>query len=109
MAVCRTTQVWGNTSSYWGYTWHMPTTLPRTWVSHTPPVEHALDAARRRWPGEKPSTLLVNLVIEGGHKVEEEMGVDLERRLAKAEAVSGSLPNAWGPGYLDEIRDGWPG
>ena len=86
----------------------MPTALNRTYISHTPPVRRALDAAERRWPGEKPHTLLVNLIVEGGRKVAEETDAATEHRLSKAEAVAGQFQDVWGPGYLEGIREGWP-
>jgi hypothetical protein len=50
----------------------MVTTLPRTQVTHTAPIQHALSVAATRWPqySTRPSALLRNLILEGSRSLE---------------------------------------
>ncbi|MCL1800962.1 MAG: hypothetical protein FWG25_06330 [Promicromonosporaceae bacterium] len=43
----------------------MPTTLPRTSITHLPEVEEILASGRLRWPSAKPGEILVNLAAIG--------------------------------------------
>jgi len=47
----------------------MPTTLTRTSITHTPPVERALTVAAVRWPGESSSRLLYHLIETGAETI----------------------------------------
>jgi len=51
----------------------MPTTLPRTRVTHTSEVEHALEVGRKRWPDQPDSTVLANAVVEWSRRAEQEL------------------------------------
>ncbi|MCL2594702.1 MAG: hypothetical protein FWD83_04190 [Promicromonosporaceae bacterium] len=53
----------------------MPTTLPRSAVTHTPRIQHALAVAAARWPeaAGKPGVLLANLAVEGAQRIEREL------------------------------------
>ena len=42
----------------------MPTTLPRTSITHVPRVQRILDAGRNRYPGASDSAILINLAEE---------------------------------------------
>ncbi|MDR1188798.1 MAG: hypothetical protein LBK95_15345 [Bifidobacteriaceae bacterium] len=42
----------------------MPTTLPRTQITHVPRVQRIIDAGRRWYPDATPATILVNLAEE---------------------------------------------
>jgi len=42
----------------------MPTTLPRTQITHTSPVEEALALAAKQWPGERPGALLNHIITD---------------------------------------------
>lgn len=86
----------------------MPTTRPRTQITHTGEIERALEVARQRWPGQQPSALLAHLIEEGARAVESTNGSAAARHRAALAEVSGSFPGAYGPGYLDELREGWP-
>ena len=88
----------------------MPTTLPRTQITHTPPVHHALDVAAREWPQErnKPGVLLVNLVVKAASDLEAQQAQRRRARQARLRAVAGRFPGLYPPQYLDEIRQGWP-
>jgi hypothetical protein len=52
----------------------MPTTLPRTNITHTPRIQRALDVASRRWPNEPDGKLLVRLVTLGAEAIAPEAG-----------------------------------
>ena len=86
----------------------MPTTRPRYQVTETDEVAHALEAAERRWPGEPRSRLIVRLITENGEKIGEVNDAETARRLAAVEAIAGSFPGMYPPGYLDELRAEWP-
>lgn len=86
----------------------MPTTRPRYQVTETPEVARALDRAAKRWPGEPRSKLLVRLVEVGGGVLENaEHAQDLAHRAAVL-ASAGRYAEAFGPGYLTELRADWP-
>lgn len=42
----------------------MPTTLPRTQITHVPRVQRILDAGRQWYPGASDAAILVNLAEE---------------------------------------------
>lgn len=82
----------------------MPTTRPRLAITETDAIARALDVAELRWPGRSRAQLLVLLVEEGRRHVEH----DEEHRLAALAATSGALTVAYGPGYLEDLREDWP-
>jgi hypothetical protein len=85
----------------------MPTVKPRHAITETSEVSHALDIARRRWPGQPASRLLTHLIEAGGRVVEAEDTRAMEER-ARAVSALTDLSVHYPPGYLDEVRDGWP-
>ncbi len=88
----------------------MPTTRPRHVITESDRIAKALDAAAKRWPDDahNRARLLARLVEEGIRAIEQ----DRERRQAAWAAVvretAGVLPDAYGPDYLDELREEWP-
>ncbi|MGC5165496.1 hypothetical protein [Luteimicrobium sp. DT211] len=84
----------------------MPTTRPRHPVTETDAVAHALDIARRRWPGERPTALLTHLIMAGASAVESDLS-DGERQRRRAVEELTSLAAYYPDGYLQEIREGW--
>ncbi len=86
----------------------MPTTRPRHQVTETPDVSRALDLAAQRWPGEPRSKLLLRLVQEGSHALEQGRAEEILRRRAAIDATCGKYDEAFGDGYLDELRQDWP-
>lgn len=84
----------------------MPTIKPRHAITETESVAHALEVARRRWPGQPASRLLAKLVAEGASAVEREAAagqVEHERAVEELTALARYYPD----GYLDQVRDGW--
>lgn len=82
------------------------TTKPRHTITETESVAHALEVARRRWPGQPVSRLLAMLILKGASAVERETDgsrVDGERRLAALTELAGYYPE----NYLGRVRDGW--
>lgn len=86
----------------------MPTTRSRHLVTETDELADALDAAAVRWPGLSRPQLLARLALEG-HRATGRVADD--RRQHRAKAVrkhSGMLTGAYGPDYLDRLREEWP-
>ena len=86
----------------------MPTSRPRHLVTETDPLAVALDAAARRWPGRSRPQLLVRLALEGDRAVGEVEEQRRRRRRIAVQEHSGLLTGAYGPGYLDDLREEWP-
>ena len=85
----------------------MPTTLPRTNITHTPAVQRALAMAERRWPGDSPRVLLTNIATEWTAQMESIGTRRREERQARIRAGAGSVHGVYDPDYLTEIREGW--
>lgn len=86
----------------------MPTTRPRHFVTETDDLAVALDAATRRWPDLSRPQLLLRLALEGGRLVRQRDEERRQRRIAAVQRHSGILTGAYGPGYLDTLREEWP-
>lgn len=86
----------------------MPTVRPRHFVTETDELASALDDAARRWPTLSRSQLLARLAIEGHHAVHQAGEERRQRRLAAIRRNSGMLTGAYGPGYLQALRQEWP-
>jgi len=86
----------------------MPTNRPRHQITETAAVAGAIDMAARRWPDEPRSKLLLRLVDAGRAALERGQDEAGRRRRVAIEATSGKYADAFGPGYLDEIRQDWP-
>lgn len=86
----------------------MPTTRPRHFVTETDDLAQALDAAASRWPGLSRPQLLVRLALKGHHAAQKEHDERRRRRLAAVREHSGLLTGAYGPDYLQRLRDEWP-
>ncbi|MCZ2404577.1 hypothetical protein IV498_15675 [Paenarthrobacter sp. Z7-10] len=86
----------------------MPTTRPRHQITETPAVAHAIDQAAQRWPGEPRSKLLLRLLDAGRDALEQNDHHVNEARREAIMASSGKYSDAFGPNYLDELRQDWP-
>jgi hypothetical protein len=85
----------------------MPTTLPRTVITHTPPVRQALDVARACWPQEKESALIVRMMEYAAQGLAREERNRLAELSALAAAVDADYGHGYGDDYLAEVRRGW--
>lgn len=86
----------------------MPTTRPRHFVTETDDLARALDAAATRWPGLSRAQILVQLALEGHRAAQQAHEENRRRRLAALREHSGMLTGAYGPNYLDQLREEWP-
>lgn len=86
----------------------MPTTRPRHHVTETAQIAQALDRAARRWPGEPRAKLLLRLVDIGSEALADQQQDEVEAHRAAVLRSSGRYPDAFGPGYLVELREDWP-
>jgi hypothetical protein len=86
----------------------MPTTRPRHFVTETDDLAAALDAATMRWPDLSRSQLLVQLALEGHRSAQRAHEERHRRRLAALRKHSGALSGAYGPAYLQQMREEWP-
>jgi hypothetical protein len=77
-------------------------------VTETDELAAALDAAASRWPGLSRSQLLVRLALEGHRAAQQARDEHRRRRLAALREHSGALTGAYGPDYLDRLRQEWP-
>ncbi|MCL2653897.1 MAG: hypothetical protein FWD63_08960 [Propionibacteriaceae bacterium] len=80
----------------------MPTTLQRIQVSVTPDVAKALARAQAMWPDLPASQQLVKLSVAGAGT----FSTRPARHQVLAE-LRGKYADAYPPGYLDDLRDGW--
>ena len=88
----------------------VPTTLPRTQITHTPQVRHALRIAAQEWPeaANRPGVLLTRLATKAADELEKNQDAVWEARLARREAVAGKFAGMYPEGYLEELRAGRP-
>jgi hypothetical protein len=88
----------------------MPTTRPRHLITESDDLAAALDDAARRWPEDRHSRakLLVHLAEVGHRALIADSQQKRMQRLAAIQSTSGSLSGAYGPGYLEQLREDWP-
>lgn len=84
----------------------MPTSRRRYQVTETEAVARAIDEAAKRWPGEPRSRLIVRAIVAGGAALEGHAAS--EDRLDRLKRLKGAYQDAYGPGYLAELRGEWP-
>jgi hypothetical protein len=84
----------------------MPTTRPRHAITETDAVAHALQVARRRWPGEPATRLLTHLIETGASVVEQDDAAELTAHDDAVAALT-SLATFYPEGYLSDVRAGW--
>lgn len=90
----------------------MPTVHKRTYITHTPRVQHLLDVASARWPEASPLTLMVNLMATGAEAVEQSLpDAAIKARTTALERLANEIDADYGhlytENYLDEVRSGW--
>ena len=85
----------------------MPTTLPRTQVTHTPAIAHALEVASLRWPSATPLELIQAIAEDWVAAAESEQREKSLTRAARIRANAGRFSGVYGDNYLAEIREGW--
>ncbi len=86
----------------------MPTTRPRIQVTETEALAHALEVAKRLWPGTPKSELVARLAVERAAEIiAQETGKQAERRQDVA-AFRGQFDDAYPDNYLDELHEDWP-
>lgn len=86
----------------------MPTALPRHQITETPDVARAIDSAAQRWPGERRSELLRRLIGVAAEVIRNGDDASMTGRREAIMATSGGYADAFGPDYLDELRQDWP-
>jgi hypothetical protein len=87
----------------------MPTTRPRLTITETDELAATLDAAAARWPEVRSRReLLLRLVEQGREVLDNERGEEAARRRDAVRRTSGALTGAYGPDYLERLRDDWP-
>jgi hypothetical protein len=87
----------------------MPTARPRHFVTETDDLAEALNAAASRWPELSRAQLLVRLALEGHRAAQQAHEDRRSQRLAAVQNHSGTLTGAYGPDYLQRLREEWPG
>ncbi|MGH7922788.1 MAG: hypothetical protein ACREQM_23010, partial [Candidatus Dormibacteraceae bacterium] len=60
------------------------------------------------WPGLSRAQVLVKLALEGHRAAQQARDENRRRRLAALHEHSGMLTGAYGPDYLDRLREEWP-
>lgn len=86
----------------------MPTSRPRYQITETPRISHALDLASAHWPGESRAELLRRLVEVGGASLAHADDQEVAARKAAILSSSGGYAGAFGPDFLDDLRQDWP-
>ena len=78
-------------------------------MTHTPPIQHALEVAAIEWPRDanKPSALLSHLAVHASESLEAAQKARRAERLETIRARAGRFNGVYGNGYLTEIREGW--
>lgn len=77
-------------------------------MTETDELAAALDEAAWRWPDLSRAQLLVRLALEGHRAAQQAREEHRRRRLAALREHSGALTSAYGPDYLDRMRQEWP-
>lgn len=77
-------------------------------VTETDDLAAVLDAAAARHPGLSRAQLLTRLALEGHGAAQQAQGDRRRHRLDVLRAGSGSLTGAYGPRYLEQLRQEWP-
>jgi hypothetical protein len=88
----------------------MPTTRQRYLITESDRLKVALDDAARRWPEVKSrAQLLVRLAEEGHDVLLGRVSQSAAARRTVIERTSGAFTGDYGSGYLEGLRQEWPG
>jgi hypothetical protein len=77
-------------------------------VTETDELAAALDFAAARYPGLSRAQLLTRLALEGHRTAQHAQDARRRQRLDALRAHSGTLTGAYGPRYLERLRQEWP-
>ena len=89
----------------------MPTTRPRLTITETDDVARMLDVAAERWPQDRASRarLLRHLAERGAEAARDDLAERSAEWAKVVESTAGIAgPDAYPPGYLEELRRDWP-
>lgn len=85
----------------------MVATTHRIQVTETPELAGALRTARRRWPGEKrTSRLIEKLAVEGAQRLDVERETP-DQRKARIREIAARNDTRFPDNYLQTVREGW--
>lgn len=87
----------------------MPTTLRRIQVTRTPEVEGALDVAARLWPTASLSERLARLAALGAQSVSGAEETVRRHRREALDRLRDLTADLYPEGYLEDLREDWPG
>ena len=89
----------------------MPTSRRRHAITESDDVAAALREAAAHWPedADRPQRLLLHLLAEGRRSVRQDRAGARRRREQAIADTSGALTGAYGAGYLETLREDWPG
>jgi hypothetical protein len=76
-------------------------------VTETDELAAALDVAATRYPGLSRAQLLTRLALEGHGAARHAQEDRRQQRLDTLRAHSGTLTGAYGPRYLEQLRQEW--
>lgn len=77
-------------------------------MTETDELAAALDAAAARSPGLSRAQLLTRLALEGHGAAQQVQAERRRHRLEALRAHSGSMTGAYGPEFLERLREEWP-
>ena len=84
----------------------VPTNRRRYQITETAEVSRAIDEAAQRWPDESRARLLVRAIVTGGEALADQPGEAARQRALTR--LGSNYADAYGPGYLSDLRTDWP-